>query len=366
MMGTPVDRDSWTTVRNVALAGIIVVLFIASLMVLIEIRQILVVLFLGLVVGIALNPLTETVNKLGIPRMATVLLTYFAVFGALGGAIFFATLQVGDLDFQLEELRSSYDQLADDFGLPPSEEMEAAIADVLTGFGTGFLAQAFSILTGLLYIFTILVTATLFSVTQDRMRDAAMSFVHPRMREGVQDVLHKLAEGIRGYVVGQFVTMLAVGMITYIGLLIIGVDAPLLLAIIAFLFELLPMIGPWIAFIPALAVGLTDGVWTALQVSILYLLIQQIESYIIAPVVYGNRARVPGLLILSAILLGGSLMGVLGAIAALPIAVCLHILFFEVVVPWNERRFSRMDTIEIATANTTLPSLEARTTPAPE
>jgi predicted PurR-regulated permease PerM len=361
MMGTPVDGDSWRMVRTLALAGIIVVIFIAAMMVAVQMRMILAVLFLGIVIGVALNPITETLNRLKVPRLATVLIVYLAVFGLLAGAIYFATLQVGDLDFQLAELRGSYDQLAEDYGLPDSEQVEASAGELLGGFGAGFIGQAFGVLTGLLYIFTILVTAALFSVTQDRMRDAVLSFVHPRKREDVEAVMHKLADGMRGYVTGQFVTMLAVGLITYIGLLIIGVDAPLLLALFAFIFELLPMIGPWIAFLPAFAVALTDGFWTALQVSFLYLAIQQIESYIIAPLVYGNRARVPGLLILSALLLGGSLMGVLGAIAALPLAVCLHILFFEVVVPWNERRFAQVDALEIVTASGQLASGEGST-----
>jgi len=111
------------------------------------------------------------------------------------------------------------------------------------------------------------------------------------------------------------------------------VDFALILAFIAFLMEAVPMIGPWIAFIPAFAVALTDSTWTAIQVSILFLGIQAFENYFVTPVIHGRGSEVPAMLIFVALLVGGALMGIMGALVALPAAVCIHVLFMELVVP---------------------------------
>jgi predicted PurR-regulated permease PerM len=137
--------------------------------------------------------------------------------------------------------------------------------------------------------------------------------------------------------------MFVVGMLTYVGLTIIGVRFPLILAAIAFLFELVPNVGPWAAYLPALTVALTDGWTTAIKVSALYLAIQALENYLIVPVIHGREAEMPALLIIIAILVGGALMGILGALIALPVALVLHTLFFDVLVPWRQRKIEEAE-----------------------
>ena len=94
-----------------------------------------------------------------------------------------------------------------------------------------------------------------------------------------------------------------------------------------------------IALIPAVIVGFTQGPWTGLGVLALYLAIQAFESYVLTPMVHSRESEVPAFLIFVSVVIGGALMGVLGALVALPIAIILHITYFELVKPWNRRRF---------------------------
>ena len=309
-----------------ALAGLAILGVVLLVLLAIQLRQILAVLFIGVVLGVSLNPLVSLLGRARLPEVAAVLLVYFATEG---------------LDLQLEQIRSEYDGFQKGTSLPTSNNIEAALRDAAGGAASGAIGKAVSFVSGVLYFFTVLFTALLFTVTQDRMRTLVLSFVETQSRSEVERVLHVLAHRLRRFMVGEFIAMLAIGVTAYVGLLIIGIKFPLILGFLAFLSEVLPLIGPWIAFIPAFAIALTQGVWPAIAVALLYLLILGFENYVVTPVVHGHESQMPALLILVAILTGGTLMGALGALVALPVAVIAHTLFFEVVVPWNERRLAR-------------------------
>ena len=131
--------------------------------------------------------------------------------------------------------------------------------------------------------------------------------------------------------------MAIVGVLTYIGLTLMGVPLPFLLAAIAFITELLPIVGPWLGFIPALIIAATEGWQTALMVTVFYLILQQLESNVILPMVQRHQTELPALVILAAVLIGGAAMGVLGALVALPIAIVMQTLVTDLLIPWRRR-----------------------------
>jgi predicted PurR-regulated permease PerM len=179
------------------------------------------------------------------------------------------------------------------------------------------------------------------------MRVIALSFASPHQRPDFEAVLDKVAVGLRGFMRGEAIAMVIIGVVTYIGLTIIGIRLPLLLAFLAFLLEVLPLLGPWLAFFPALAIAATHGVWAMVAVSLLYLGIQAFENYIVTPMVHARESQMPAMLIFTALLIGGGLMGLMGALIALPAAVILHILFFEVLMPWNDRRLGKVSLVTL-------------------
>ncbi len=338
--------------RTISVAGASVLLMILAILLLFELRLILASLFLGLIVGVSLNPLVDRLRVYRVPRILSVGLVYALLAGILALFVYLAVVQISQstIDIKIDEIEQVYDDFAAERGLPASTEVGDTLATAARGMVGGVVSQALSLLNALFVLFTILFTGLLFTITQERMRGVGLLFVPPQHRPRVVDVLHRLATGLRRFVIAEIAAMTTVGVIAFIGLTVIGIEFALLLAFVAFITEAMPMIGPWIAFVPAFAVALTQGFWPTVQVCVLYLLIQGVENYIVTPIIHGRGSEIPALLIFVSILIGGSLMGVIGALVALPAAVCLHILFFEVVVPWTRKHVGDPpDELETAT-----------------
>ena len=120
---------------------------------------------------------------------------------------------------------------------------------------------------------------------------------------------------------GQLILGVIIGVLVYLGLTILGVKYALLLAVLAALFELIPLFGPILSAIPAVLIALTSGGLTlALFVVGLYLIIQQFENHLIYPLVVTKVVGVPPLLVILALIIGAQLAGFLGVILAVPAA----------------------------------------------
>ncbi|MCI5108633.1 MAG: AI-2E family transporter, partial [Candidatus Pacebacteria bacterium] len=129
---------------------------------------------------------------------------------------------------------------------------------------------------------------------------------------------------------GQLLLVVIIAILTYLGLTLIGIEHSLLLAVLAGMFELIPLFGPILAGIPAVAIAfLTGGVTKALIVIALYLIIQQFENQLIYPLVVKKVVGVPAIIVILALIAGGTLAGFLGIILSVPIAAVLMELFVD-------------------------------------
>jgi len=120
--------------------------------------------------------------------------------------------------------------------------------------------------------------------------------------------------------------MTCIGVLTYVGLLLLHVDFALPLAIIAGLLEIVPMIGPWLSAIPAVLVGLSISPIMALYVIILFVVVQQIESNLFVPMVMKRSVGLSPLITILALLIGGRLGGIGGALLAVPSVLVLQVI----------------------------------------
>jgi predicted PurR-regulated permease PerM len=120
---------------------------------------------------------------------------------------------------------------------------------------------------------------------------------------------------------GQLILAVIVGVLLYLGLTILGVPHALLLAILAGLFELIPVFGQFLAAIPAIALGFgIGGITEGILILGLYMLVQQFEAHLIYPVVVKKVVGVPPLMVILALLIGFKLFGFLGVLLSVPIA----------------------------------------------
>jgi predicted PurR-regulated permease PerM len=142
-------------------------------------------------------------------------------------------------------------------------------------------------------------------------------------------LLSRSAEAIHGYVSGNLLISLVAGTAAYIALIVLGVPYAGALALVVAVFDLLPMVGAFIGAGSAILVALTVDPMKAVILAVYFLIYQQIENNILQPVVYGRSVRLHPLFVFLAVLAGGDLLGIIGALLAIPVAEIIRLLIAE-------------------------------------
>jgi len=142
----------------------------------------------------------------------------------------------------------------------------------------------------------------------------------------ITEALETCGNALWSWLSGQFIAMAAVGVVVTAGLMIIGVPLALVLGIIAGLSEFIPIIGPWIGAVPGLLLALSVDAKTALYTAILYVVVQQIESNIMTPLIQQHMVHIPPAVVVLSVVAFGLLFGIAGIILATPLAVIAMVL----------------------------------------
>ncbi len=150
-------------------------------------------------------------------------------------------------------------------------------------------------------------------------RAGLLHLVPPSRRDRAAQALDAITANLRWWLAGQVLLMITVGVITGVGLWLLGIPLALTLGLVAGLFEVMPYLGPWISFVPAVLVALLVSPWHALMVACLYLGVHILEGYVLGPLVQRKAVRLPPALTLVAQVLLGTLLGLLGLFVAAPL-----------------------------------------------
>jgi predicted PurR-regulated permease PerM len=184
----------------------------------------------------------------------------------------------------------------------------------------------------LVSFFTVFVLAYYWLVERPSIKRTILRTVPVRRARDVNTVWMEVEEKLGGWVRGQLLLMLAIGVMATVGYVILGLPNPILLGVAAGLFEIIPMVGPFLAFAPAVLVALAAiDPPRALAVVAYALVIQQIESNILVPRVMGHTVGVSSLTVLLGILVGSALAGLPGAFLAVPLAGALQVILAHVL-----------------------------------
>ncbi|WP_018921541.1 AI-2E family transporter [Salsuginibacillus kocurii] len=151
-------------------------------------------------------------------------------------------------------------------------------------------------------------------------------FLSPKNEQEAKRVLGDMDAALSSYIQGQIIVSFCVGVLVYIGYQIIGLDYPLILALVAMFTNVIPFIGPWIGTFPGVIVGLFDSVLTGLLVVLVVVIVQQIESNLISPQVMGRKLSIHPVTILLLLLVAGRFAGLIGLILAVPTYAILKVI----------------------------------------
>jgi predicted PurR-regulated permease PerM len=339
------------TPRTLWLAAAIALGILAGIVLVTHALSALVLVFLAITLGEAIRPLVARLRQWRIPQPLAVLLIY------LGGIAVFAVLlwvllsplvaqinsftaQAPTYFSQIQAWASQVDKtlhanstvgpIIDSIARQLGGALQSAVPDLL-GVPLGVVSGAFGLLISIVVVLTM---AAFWLGSSARLQPFVLSLFPERARPQARDVLHDLGRSLGGYVRGVLIAMLLIGLLSGIGLTLLGVPYAVVLGVLAGLTELIPYLGPWISGGVAILIALiaVDPL-KALEVFVLFNVVQQVEGNAVQPLVMSREVHVDPLTVIVAVLIGSALLGLSGAVLAVPVAAVVQVLAVRVVAP---------------------------------
>jgi len=330
-----VERVDWGRLRDqllVVLAAI-ALLWVAT-QVLGRILHIVVVLLLAVVLAYALEPALKLVERV-LPRKIAAILIYAVALGLLAAAILFlGPPAIAQSEALAERLPGYLDQLS---AWAPLQGVD--LAGSLRSFAASALSSvvtiAETIAGGVVDTALVLILGFWFMVDGHRIRDLIAMLCPPTQRDKVRFLQDTVSQVLGAYIRGQLTTAAIIGVSAGVGSAVLGVHYALLIGILAFLFELIPMVGPILASLPAILISIFQPFPLVLEVIAFFIVMQVVENNILAPRITGGAVGLhPGIALL-AIVIGADLGGVVGALFAVPVAGILSVLIAAAYKAWR-------------------------------
>jgi|AntRauTorcE11897_2_1112592.scaffolds.fasta_scaffold01082_2 predicted PurR-regulated permease PerM len=289
--------------------------------------DVLLIVLTAVVIASAIEPAIHFLEKHKIPRTIAVIGLY--LFGAAGLFTFVYFLippiisDLSNLILQAPEYIRSL-QLESTFlgeGSLSISQLTSNLQATALESGQDVIRFISSIFGGVVSFFLIIILSFYLAVRQGGI-EQFLRLVVPTSREDyVTNLWHRSQKKMGQWLQGQLVLMLIIGVLVYLGLSILGIPNALLLGILAGLFEIIPVFGPILAAVPAIGLaGISGGLSLALMTAGLFIIVQQFENNLIVPLVNTKTVGVPPIIVILAIVIGGSLVGFLGFVLAVPLA----------------------------------------------
>lgn len=324
--------------------GLIVI--VLSLYILWQIRQVLLLIFAAVVLASTLNRLAQRIQGLGVKHGFSV---FLSVASLLVGILCFFWLIVPPFVQQFQELTYRVPQgfalfnrwLAQLESLVPSEllpylpnlnsliEQAQPFINQILGNSFAFVSSSLEVLVKVLLV---IVLTGMFLAEPQAYRRLFIRLFPSFYRSRINGILDQCELSLEGWITGAFIAMSVVGILSMIGLYLLGVKAALALGVLAGFLNLIPNLGPTLSLIPAMAIALLDNPWKPLLVFILYLVIQQIDANLVTPTVMAHRVSLLPAVTLISQLFFVTFFGFLGLFLALPLTVVAKIWLQEVLI----------------------------------
>jgi len=338
------QKISISTASIVILLTLILLIFFIG-----QIINVLLLLFASFVVASALFPFVDWLSK-KMPRgLAVFLIFVIGVVVILTIFIPFVTIIISQTQEFVRKVPTYWQALIDflenmeilagDSGfIPDYSQITSNITKLgqeVVSKSIGFTLNLFS---GLAAAFTLAVIVLFLLLDKETLKRGCIKLFPPDYREQAEHITETISKKVGGYVRGQLLLMLAVGLLTAIGLRLVGIEFALLLGIVAGILEIVPIIGPIIASVPGVLVGLAQDPILGLWALLVYIIVQRIENHFLTPLILGKFLEMHPLIIIVAILIAASTLGVFGVILSPPLAAVIYVLVQELYLKKIEQK----------------------------
>jgi predicted PurR-regulated permease PerM len=336
--------------------GVLILGYLAYRYVLVPVRIAFGPVLVALVIVYLLNPVVSRLHARRVPRIWGTLLTYVIFLTVLGVALRFLipvvanqlSSFVSSVPDLLERAQQSLTDIARRLGI------EVRSTDILAslspeGQAGSFISRIFSFTAGFLHALVVFVLGAVLGfyllVDLPKVRRTSMTLIPSGRREEVRSVLEKMGRALGGYFRGQLLVATFVGVASMLGLFIVGLPYWAVVGAVAGLFNLIPLIGPFIGAVPAVFIAFTTtdstgllqlepGWPLAIGASVALLIVQQIDNHIVSPNVMARTVKLHPVTVMLGLLIGGTLAGLVGMLMTVPVIASAKIVLLHL---WDSR-----------------------------
>jgi predicted PurR-regulated permease PerM len=343
--GRPLKRHTPFYIGFVGGLGVLIAIELGQII--LHARSVLVLVVVSAFIAVGLDPLVEALVRRGLRRPAAVIAVTLIVLGVV--ALFIVSLVpvlrdqitqiINSAPDWLDKLRhnqtvESFDKKYDVIDKVNEKLQNADFAQ--TAFGSVF-SVGLAVLGALFNAFIIFVLTLYFLSALPAIKDACYSLAPASRRERIRNLGDEVLRQVGGYVGGAVVVALCAGTSSFIFLSIVGLSKyALALALVVAITDFIPLIGATIGAVIVSLIGLATSLTIGIACAIFYIAYQQVENYVIYPRVMRSSVNVPGVVTVVAVLIGGSIMGVVGAMLAIPTAAGVLLILREVILRRQE------------------------------
>ena len=325
----------WSTLRDQALVGLAAIAFLwVAGQVLGRVIHIVVAVLLAMVLAYALEPPLAVASR-ALPRALAALLIYVLALGALAGGILLLGPALIQQSQALATRLPGYIDHLNGYPNVPGLDVTGTLHGITQAVLRSAVDVAAAVAGGLVDTALVLVLGFWFMVDGRRMRDVATRLFPPPERDKVRFVQDTVSAVLGAYIRGQLAMAAIIGMSAGLGAFLLGVHYPVVIGILAFLFELIPMVGPILASLPAVVISVFEPFPLVLYVIAFFVVMQVIENNVLAPRITGGAVGLHPVAALLAIVVGADLGGVVGALFAVPVAGIASVLIAAVWKGWH-------------------------------
>jgi len=329
------QKFNYLEISTTSIIKIIIILLIFWFIYLI--RDIILMLFVVLILVSAIYPLADWFQSKKIPRWVGVLVIYLIFFGVFSLIIILLIPPIIKEISQLaSEFPSSWTKIMSDFtslgiysaenSLPKNIQSSLNTLNLTLGrAATGVFSALGGIFGGIFSFFIILVITFYMVVEKDALKGILRSAVPAQYQPYLTRLFNRLQKKLGGWVRGQLILCLIIGIMVYLGLLILGVNYALVLGLFSAITEFIPYFGPIIGSIPAVFIAFSESPLLALFVIILFVVVNQLENHIIIPKLMQRVTGLNPVISIVALLIGAKVAGFIGIILAIPVATSISV-----------------------------------------
>lgn len=301
------------------------VLLVALVLALWWLKFVVLIVFLAFLLATVFHPIVVGLKKRHMPTALAIILPLLLFIGLIGLMLYLLLppflRQVADFAHQIPGyINGAANRLHLSVNTGGLQSFITGHSGSIGNVAISATATVVKIITAALSIF---VLSVYWLSSYDRVKNELLSYSRGSTRRRLEDIWRRIELKLWSWLRAHVILNTVVGAMVFISLYVLGVPFAGLMAFIAFLVEIIPTAGPIIAALPAIALGLSESLVKGAIVTAVYIIIQQIENHILAPLLLGRTVQLHPIVIIVSLLLGFEIYGIIGAFIAVPVALCV-------------------------------------------